>query len=420
VVNKKLLLDSVLGTGFIFLLIIIFTKVSQIEKFFGLFDPIGNALDDLEFTDLVFSQLREIPPADTNIVLVNIGELSRAQIAVQLDIINKYDPKVVGIDAFFGSRKADTLGDMMLAEAMSKTESLVLVSKATEYNSKGNAWDSLYTSHPIFNTSATSGIANFYTDAREQHQFKVCRTFPPYLTVKGKRENAFGLEVCKIYNPAKFNAFMEFSDRDEEVINYTGNFNDFGQSNFGTRYFGIDARDIIMENFDPSLIKDKIVLMGFLGQDFNDRAWEDKFYTPMNRTYAGRSNPDMYGVVIHANIISMILDENYVWYQGQFSAVVTAILVCFLNVWFFSWIYWRLPLWYDGLTKIIQLIELLLIILINIYVFHWFNFKTELTLTAFAIALAGDSLEVYYGLIVNMFSKQGRKDLLKLHRSKRK
>ena len=104
--KKKLLIDSVLATGFIFLLIIFFLKVTQIEKLFGLFDPIGQALDDVDFTDLVFSELREIPPANEDIILVNIGELNRAQIASMIQIINQYNPKVVGVDIFFDEMKS--------------------------------------------------------------------------------------------------------------------------------------------------------------------------------------------------------------------------------------------------------------------------------------------------------------------------
>ena len=63
---------------------------------------------------------------------------------------------------------------------------------------------------------------------------------------------------------------------------------------------------------DLSFIKDKIVLLGFMGINLNDKTFEDIFFTPLNERYAGKSFPDMYGVVIQANIISMILNKKYI------------------------------------------------------------------------------------------------------------
>lgn len=419
ILKNRLLKDSVLGTGFIFFLIVFFLKVSQIDALFELFDPVGQALSDVEFEDLVFSELRDIPPANEDIVIVNTGELTRAQIAAQLQIINQYKPAVVGIDIFFPDLKPDTLGDIMLSEALSQIDRLVMVSQAILYDDEEDSWNGLRLSHPFFQ-HGEHGIANLYTDAEEQHQFKVCRTFPPKLAVNGDPEYAFALKVTEKFDSTKFGKFMKFSDKEEEVINFSGNSNDFGQTKFGTRFYSLDVADVLTENFSPDLIEGKIVLFGFMGKDFEDRAWEDKFFTPLNRKFAGRSNPDMFGVVIHANIVAMLLDERYVGYQSDFSGVLLAIVVCFLFVWAFSWIYWRLPSWYDGITKVVQLISLGLIILLNIYVFHWFSYKLELTLAAACIALSGDSLEVYYGLLLNLFSKQGRKEVFKVHKGFKK
>jgi CHASE2 domain-containing sensor protein len=166
--------------------------------------------------------------------------------------------------------------------------------------------------------------------------------------------------------------------------------------------------------YTPDLLKDKIVLMGFLGQDFDDRLTvEDKYFTPMNEKYTGRANPDMFGVVIHANIISMILNNDYLDQMGETIAVIVAILVCFLNVVIFSIIYHKLDKWYDGITKLMQLVEALILTFIIIAVFHYFNFKLNLTLTIIAVLFAGDSLEVYYGVIVNAWERIEKKWLTK-------
>ncbi len=415
--SKRLLRDSILATAFIFLLIFTFLKVSQVEKLFGLFDPISQAMDDVELTDLVFSELRQpdpVPLDSIEILLVNIGEISRAEIAAELNIINSYHPKVIGIDAVFSGLK-DSLGDVLLADALSNIENLVMYSKGINTEGDEMVMEEMEVSHPMFDYGAT-GATNLFTDAQEQHEFKVCRTFPPVLNINGERELAFAVKIAQLYDSAKAQKFLNHSDKFEEVINYRSNIQIFGESEIGVKFSVLDVEDVFTENFLPEIITGKIVIFGFLGKTLNDTDWEDKLYTPMNKVFAGRSNPDMWGPVIHANIVQMVLDEAYINYQGDFGALITAIVICFLNVWIFGWIYWSLPLWYDGITKIIQLFELMLIVLINIFVFHWFRYKTELTLTAACIALAGDSLEVYYGLLVNMFSRAGRKELFKIHR----
>ncbi|MCK5704246.1 MAG: CHASE2 domain-containing protein, partial [Cyclobacteriaceae bacterium] len=229
-----------------------------------------------------------------------------------------------------------------------------------------------------------------------------------------KEELAFSVKMCELYNADKTKDFLKRTN-EYEIINYRGNIMDFAQTKFGGRYTALDVSDVFQKRFTPDLIKGKIVLFGFMGDDFEDRSWEDKFYTPLNVKYAGRSNPDMFGVVIHANIISMILNQDFIGKQSLFSSVVTGLIICFLTVWLFTLIYKRLPQWYDGLTKTIQLFEVLLILTANVFIFHWFNYKSNLTLATIMVALAGDSLEVVYGLIKNLFTKGGRKLIFRVY-----
>lgn len=409
--NKGIITDSILGTLFIILLILVFQTFKVIGRM-TILDPIGDAIGDVEMTDLVFSQLRQDPPIDKNIVLVNIGDLSRRDIARELHIINKYQPAIIGIDSYFRKLKPDTLGDVMLHNELSVIDNLVLVNELI-FDSSSQMYDSVAHSNPYFNVGV-SGYANLETNALEQHQFKVCRSFPPKRTIHGSVIPSFSVKVCQVYDAKKTQKFLD-RDLDYEVINFRGNAFDFGQTKLGGRYIALDVNDVLNERFTPEVIKDKIVLFGYMGHDFNDKSWEDKFYTPLNVKYAGRSNPDMFGLVIHANIISMILNEDFIAKQGKWSGVWTAILICFFTVLGFTWIYRKLPHWYDGLTKSIQIIEVFILLTINVFVFHWFNYKTNLTLATIMVALAGDSLEVCYGLIKNMFAKKDRRLLFKVY-----
>lgn len=416
--RRNFWLDSVLGTIFIFSIMWLIFNVSQFA-IFDAFDPIGEALEDMEMTDVAFSQLREDPVPDTNIVLVNIGLLSRAEIAHQLNIINKYEPRVVGFDSFFSMPSADTLGDLALSNALSETENLVMVTKLLQTDSISvtqegeEIYDSLEVSHPMFSKGAHMAFANLDTEAEKQDDFKTCRSFPTMRMVNGKEEVAFSVKVSQLYDSSKAKKLLN-RNNPYEVINYRGNVMDyFGRTGYPNMFYALDVDDVLSENFVPEMIRDKIVIFGFLGKDFFDTSWDDKFFTPLNKNYAGKANPDMYGAVVHANIISMILKEDFVneLNDKEGMGLILAIFICFLNVVVFTYIYRKLPTWYDGLTKLIQLVEIMLIIFLMVVIFSEYSFKLNLVVSIAAIALSGDVLEVFYGVIKNLFSKESRQQL---------
>jgi hypothetical protein len=103
--------------------------------------------------------------------------------------------------------------------------------------------------------------------------------------------------------------------------------------------------------------------------------------------------------------------------MGTVASIVAGVMLCFLNVLLFSLIYRRIPNWYDGTTKLIQFIEATLLLGLIIYVFYLFNYKLNLTLSIICVLLAGDLLEIYYGVLKNLFNRQGRKELFKIYKS---
>ncbi|MEO1049040.1 MAG: CHASE2 domain-containing protein [Bacteroidota bacterium] len=419
---KKLILDAVFATIFVFFLMWMFSSIAAF-KVFEIFDPIGEALSDMEITDVVFSELREDPIADTAITLVNIGNISRGQIAQQISIISRYEPKIMGFDSFFSSPKQDTLGDLSLSFTLSATDNMVMVSKLLQSDSLTKVatgeeiYDSLKRSHPMFRQNVYEGFANLETDADYQQDFKTCRRFPPTRDLNGKPRYAFGVRLAMAYDSAQAKKFLKRNNT-WETINYRGNAADYFQrTNFGTMFTALDVEDVLTENFDSSVVKDKIVIFGYMGDNFLDTDWEDKFHTPMNKKYAGKANPDMYGVVIHANIVSMILRGDHVNELSETQELILAILMCFLNLLLFSVIYRKLPKWYDGLTKLIQLVEILLMTFLMVMVFDWYDFKLNLSITLVAVALTGDSLEVYFGVVRNLFTQQSRRQLFRFKKN---
>ncbi|NQZ76522.1 MAG: CHASE2 domain-containing protein [Ekhidna sp.] len=408
--------DVILGTFFIIGLMVFVSTVISEAKIFDIFDPIGDAFGDMEFTDLYFSQLLDDPVADENIILVNLGLESRAGIAMMVDSISQHNPAVLGMDTFFNFPKEDTLGDMMLSDALGRVENLVMVSKIL-YNPDIDDFDSVQSSWPWFTYNSQEAFANLITDADVQEDLKMCREFNPTLTTTdGTVHQSFAVKLASIVEPEKTEKFVSRGN-EVEVVKYRGNVLDYGATKFGNKYYALDVPDVFGGNYTPDIIEGKVVIFCFLGEYLGDREnFEDKYFTPLNEVYIGRAFPDMYGGVIHANIVSMIMNEDYIFYLKEWQKLLIGFIGLFLNIMAFSWVYKKLPKWYDGITKIIQAIEFIGLIYIMIYALDIFSFKLDLTYLLFAVGLSGDGLEVFYGVVKNSFSKEGRKELFKVSR----
>src|SRR5882762_8743670 len=97
---RNIWFQSIIITLFVFITMWGANKLLDL-KIFTAFDVIGQSLKDFELTDYAFSYLREDPLVDQRFVIVNIGNLSRREIAQQVRRINQYKPKVIAIDALF-------------------------------------------------------------------------------------------------------------------------------------------------------------------------------------------------------------------------------------------------------------------------------------------------------------------------------
>ncbi len=412
--------DCFFGTLWIFGTYWLILNISQLA-IFDVFDPIGDAVEDMELSDVSFSRLKEHPPQDTNIVLINIGPLGRRGIARQIEILNKHEPAVVGFDIFLPDLKEDKEGDEYMAEVLANTKQLVMANKVIksraleEQDPDGEVYDSLHQSHEIFRVNAVEAFANLDTEAGIQEDYKTCRAFPPFILVKDELAYALGLKMAWLYDSVKAQKVFK-RDRNREIIYFKGNAMDNRGGPHVPKVFPvIDYEDVLKENFDPGLVRGKIVMIGYLGDDLSGYYTEDNFFSPLNEILAGKAALDMYGAVIHANIIAMILEENYINSLDENIEMAFAIVFCFFINIIFGILFKGVPRWYDGISKAIQVFLGLFFLFFTIYIFHWFDFKMDLTHTLWVVGLSGDTLEGYYGLGRNLFSKEGRRRILRPH-----
>jgi CHASE2 domain-containing sensor protein len=417
---------------------------------FEALNPIGDAFSDVEITDVLFSHLgknegfrQNVQDGDTtvitdsNIVIVNVGGLdkTRRDIAFMINAINMGDPKIVALDVFFESMKQDSIGDLMLQEAFEMTENLVLTTEMLGYDHESNSFDSLKITHPFFNQHANNGYANMVTeDEAGRGQFNVCRKFHTRSLYKKDSSNypSFPVRICELFDSNSV-ALLDKRNRVEEHVNFVGNITTWEEilpdsykldrmEEWGKKHFMTYEHSTVINTFfaqigqplpypdympiDPEAFKDKIVLIGYVGNTLDIDTGEDKFFTPLNEKYVGKANKDMYGIVLHANIISTILRKNFINVLPNIWKHIIGIFLVYFTFALFRPIYSDYKVWYDGVTKALGISISLIILFIIGIIFARFNYEIQFGGLYFGcILLAGDFLEIYYGLIKNIGRK---------------
>ena len=288
--------------------------------------------------------------------------------------------------------KKEPYADSKLAEVLSKCPNLVIASRLENYNETKATFDTLLTSINLFDQYASNGFANVPND--EQVSFKTIREFRPTSKVKDKIVPSFATKIVEKFNQEAFQLLMK-RKKEIEKINYVGNFNKF--------YF-LDANQILSGNEDLSFIKNKIVLFGFVETDINNKTFEDIYFTPLNERYAGKSFPDMYGAVIQANIISMILNKNYINTMPEWVSILIAIILTYVSAFIFFNVKRKYKDWFGALAKLYILSISLMNLFIGVMVFHHFNYRINLTLALAVVVLTGTIISMYRMYVVNIFS----------------
>lgn len=414
----KSIIDSFIITILVFSFMWILSQIPLADNL-EMLNPIENVLDDFDMTDIVYSQLREQPTTDTNIVVVNIGNLPRVGMADLINNLNRAQPKVIAIDAF-SRRPLDPVGDSLYSAALSQVKNLVMVNQGNlsqktrkkleaDPNFKVEHFDTLETSHEMFSRYAIQGHANLISESRgNMRDFVTIRTFSPLVKVNEQKIEAFAVKVAQIVDPKAAKDFLNRAN-EYEYINYRGNIDiaDKGKPVF----WALDWEQAMDSSADLSWLKDKILILGFMGETLSEYSYVDKFYTPLNKNYVGKSTLDMYGVVIHANIVSMILNKEFINQMSWWKNYLLIIAIAFLSTWLFSYLFHKVGYWYDAITIFFQLAIFILILGIGLYAFDWYRLRVETNTAIIAVVLSGIFVELYYGLIKKLFITIKRKNV---------
>ena len=344
--------------------------------------PFEKVFKDFRYTDILYSKIRgtEYRPSK-EIFLVNIDTLGRSGIAKELEIIARYHPKVVGLDVVFIERR-DSITDSFLKEKLASIPNLV-IPRFSEIRGK-DLIDSIQM-NPYFGNFC-AGYVNF---SGNDKRTSTVRNYYPLLNGNQKTIRSFSAEVVRLYDQKKYDKLIKKQNH-KEIINYSGNFGNFPH---------FSSVDVLKNEERLKEIEGKIVLVGFFSDNDISGSFEDKYFTPCNPEITGRTWPDMYGLVIHANAISMILDANYIHKVPLIVEIIMTILVCYFIISIYSSLYVKHSKWFHPVGKIIQLAFLILIIFIAFWLYEYFNILYETTLLIVVVVLSMDLLYFYEGLM---------------------
>ena len=79
----------------------------------------------------------------------------------------------------------------------------------------------------------------------------------------------------------------------------------------------------------------------------------------------------MNGTVVHANIISMMLENNYIKKLPSWVNWLVAILICWLHMSFFIRYYLENHIWFHLVAKIAQLASAIFFAFVGMLLFNW-------------------------------------------------
>jgi CHASE2 domain-containing sensor protein len=291
-----------------------------------------------------------------------------------------YEPAVTGLDVTFEKPKEHD-SDSLLAEAIASSENIVLASYFTYPDEDAEMMNGYVASDLLFRKDATEGFINFPSHETEG----TIRHFTPRVVYNDKEYTGFSARIVSIYDQ---HAYEKLAGKKAKAqhIDYKGNTESF---------IVFDTDEVYPGNHKLEVIKDKIVLLGFMGPDLETKVMEDIHFTPLNRKYSGRSYPDMYGVVIHANIISTILKGSYLVKMPLWISLALAFIITYACMYLFIRLKTNWKIWFPVIVRIFQLIASILIVALDLYLFRKFSFKMDAVVIIVPILLSIDLLEIY-------------------------
>lgn len=329
--------------------------------------------DSFSFSDFyVRTASHGIATLSRDIVIVDIGDLSRSGIAVLLDSLSQMKPKAVALDVFF--RFPGQEGDDSLTKSVCMTDGMVL---PLDVNRPGLV--SFFYDDAV---DASFGAVNLSAGTASD----VIRSFRPVFETPDGPVDALGLAVAGCLKPDL-----------AEQVRQRGATSEFIRFD-GVEFPLFEADEILSGDASVAeTVRGKAVLVG----DLHDP--QDQHLTP--------AEPGMSGLLLHAKIAQTVLSGKPVRVVPRWVVVLIAVLVCALWVLLLHLTRDRC-IWGRFSNLLVRVIQFLLMVaFFNIgywlYV-DWgclFDFSLPMTMIGLA-ALANDFVFGIYDLYVKVLKKK--------------
>lgn len=245
---------------------------------------------DIEVSDF-YNRIRaggSSKPLDDEIVIVNIDSVfSREELSVLVNEISSQSPGMIGLDVIFEEPK-DSLSDLELLETLTAIPNIVVAQRFDE--SFGSPSDD-FLSENI--PGLHRGMANLTSKSERGIVREVTLFF-------GTESQFPGLSAAITKELSK-EKYEDLKKRTEDEL-----------IRFQPTEFYVVYPDEIYEN--PSILKDKIVFIGTIEEEY------DLHPTPISDNYPG--------VMIHANVMKMILEDDFVNRSGDTLNFILGLISC--------------------------------------------------------------------------------------------
>lgn len=278
----------------------------------SIFNPFTNAFKDFSFLDVFYSEkMGEQYPVSQDIILVNVEHRDRLELAELLSILQKQQPKIIGVDLIFKDQR----------EAFSDSLLKIQLSKPNVVNSYGYVSEKLIENHQFFSVEEKiKGYSNINFERDEG----VIRNVQ--LQKETTKELAFATTIAKhSLNETDFQKLKKKFNKLQR-IKFLGN----------QDHFLIYSYDEVFEKENHPNMRGKILLLGYLGVPLNNPFdVEDKHFTPLNEVAVGKSIPDMHGVVVHAAILEMLLNKDFITEVPVWVLFIITVLFTYFSLLYF-------------------------------------------------------------------------------------
>ncbi len=348
--------------------------------------------------DIAFSKFRDKKESslyDNRIIIINSRITDRTELAHTIRFLNNQNVKVIGVDLLLDSLYG-TPGDTLLRDAIQKCDRIVLgytflegtVHEQSRFGLQPDSFFCYNTKMAFVNLGSNDGLS--------------VRTFEPYHLISGQTGEAFAVKIAGLYD-SSISDELRKRDHTKEWINFRrvqpGAQNMFYPVNSSQviHYTQLEINNFLHDTsqFERDYFKDKIVLIGFCGENEQAVSMKDRYYTPLNEQYTGRSLPDMHGVVVHANIISMLLDRDFIYDVSNTGIYLVSFLLFVLNYMLFAKIHHMDFFRSLPYIRIIQVIQFFLILGICLALLLSANVKLGFTFLATCVILSYELYEAY-------------------------